>query len=111
MRDWVADAACAGLVDLMFDQTRRYQALRLCSDCPVLGDCVDDVGRRIRRGVTVLGVEAGVWFGIAQHRRRPVLVPRVCVWCRGVWLVGDDVLWCSDRCGEGFTSTVGKHFT
>lgn len=112
MRDWVLDAACAGLVDLMFDQSRKHQALRLCSDCPVLGDCVEDVGRRIRRGVTVLGVEAGVWFGIAQHRRGGVvLVPRVCVWCRGVWLAGGDVLWCSSRCEVGFTSTVGKRFT
>jgi len=80
MRDWVSQASCAGLVELMFDQTRKHQALRLCADCPVLEDCVDDTGRRIRRGVTVLGAEAGVWFGIAQHRRGGrVLVPRVCV--------------------------------
>ncbi len=114
MRDWVLHAACAGLVDLMFDQTRKHQALRLCSDCPVLEDCVDDTGRRIRRGVTVLGVEAGMWFGVAVHRNaRVALVPRVCLWCRETWLVDDesDVVWCSSRCEVEYTSQVGKHFT
>jgi len=65
---WTLRAACRGQdVELFYsnEPSNVQRALKMCSNCPVRRDCIDDAVSR--------GEWFGVWGGLKEGRRRRIV--------------------------------------
>lgn len=104
--DWRARAACLGMSDLMFDPEQVHEAVEVCRECPVIGECWEAVmaDDSLRRAYAFVGATVGGLPPSQLRKRRkdaiakPVPVHR-CSYCNQAFVPKTrKIKFCSDRC-------------